>query len=536
MNEIVGGFAGRVRDTQLPAVMDWRAWLADRSYVNEKAHLVSNGLSTELLCFPSDMDAKKQPLLREKIDSAIEYATSFRDMGVLNLLLKMQPNQYNPSYYATLGLFLYFEDLCSQLRTHKTFLTAMREEGAERDPQTPVNREAYYEKTLHVIQKLGMGESAQRVLKEWYEHGSYTIHNDKHYVEGRELHGTYTRLASRISNLQDLLGINLCISYALANQAYIQGNPRGGYDRARYFLNGDKQELKWQVQVGNDIRAWRVNEKIHETFSESPVPHFSGPIALESILSQVPDETVELLCRRGYVLAYADRSTIDSIYPGEMGTALPGMKAKDCDVTRVSTASRLSRYRTIFLSNGRQRLDAMGQPVEEEPRIKSVRVAQSLIHETGHLIYGYLYSGKGEENRKTLNRLEDLVWDVHRALEKAVPPEMQQHSKILWQNTIAETVDLTSPLYGMYDSPPADTDTRVEEVICNLYGLMHTEFAGEGSILRNPPPGLECLKELAEEVDRVAKLALERCRKEHPDLPGQRQPSSVASSVSSSRR
>src|ERR1700733_6622584 len=58
--------------------------MGTRLYENEQGVYISNGLSTEMICFPSDR--LREDVLNNKIDNAISYATTMCDIPELNAL------------------------------------------------------------------------------------------------------------------------------------------------------------------------------------------------------------------------------------------------------------------------------------------------------------------------------------------------------------------------------------------------------------------------------------------------------------------
>jgi hypothetical protein len=103
--------------------------LSEKFYIDEKGTHVSNGLSTDLIVFPSDREPRRKRHLDGMIDYAMSYATTFKDVDELNALYVLPKTKVEPDYYVALGLYLYFADECSRLRPDTTFLTELRKAG-----------------------------------------------------------------------------------------------------------------------------------------------------------------------------------------------------------------------------------------------------------------------------------------------------------------------------------------------------------------------------------------------------------------------
>ncbi len=479
--------------------------LAGRTYIDEQGVLVSNGLSTELICFPSDVQMHRL-LLDEKIRNAISYSTAFKDIEEINALLCMPPE--DASHHLTLGLYMYLADECSRLNCPKTFLTAMREAGATLAGHENPDRKNLYDRTMQALDILGLKESHGKILSEWYSKGEFTVNGDRNWSEEKtkddyEMHGAYARLASVIESPQKFLSLNLAISYALGNKQNMQGLCASEAYNATAALTSQEGSKKIDSRIaeriasGMNTRADRIKERIEATFTTSqPLPPAEYKTAFANkMLSLLPDETLELLYRKGYMFAYTNNSNISTCYPKEN---LPAISLKNNHESRYSSGTRQSRYRMIFLSNG-NRMNA--QDIANDEALRAKVVSQTVLHESMHLMIGYL---SGEQKKRLQNSVETLGYELERH-PSDLPPGLL---KTIDTNTLAEVADFKSRLYYNYG-----WNEKWEEVACNLYGLMHAEYPDAQG--KNPLQDIPCFAPALAQIEQATKIALEQCRKDY---------------------
>lgn len=483
--------------------------MVGRFYVNEQATLVSNGLSTDVLCFPSDLHPSRSAVLKNKITDAISYATAFGDVRELNALFRMAPPEKQDGYL-TLGLFLYLEDECNRLGKKTTFLTAMREGGVNLDKWSVYDRKPYLQKAMKALRELGMDESYADLLHSWFKKGSYELHGELHCCEGEELVGTYAELASRISHEQEKLGMNKAISYALANKEHMQRlspeilPPEEALAMTKELLTEQGgRTIKNRIKRGDGIREQRIKDAIRGAGMQAPsaVPEKSRKDA-EAILSFLPDQALEILYREGYMFGYGEGNNIGGCYPQK---DLPDVTEKRNEDFRLGKALWFDRYRMVFLSDGKR----VSNDLEGNPGLRHQVVGQSLAHETMHLILSYL----SDEERLPLIAAVTAASEELKSRKDTLPEYAVQKLHTVDTNTLAEAMDYTSRLYVNYGKLPPDT--RWQEVACNAFGLLHAEYPDPA---QNPflheREGLKSLPALKQEMEKALELALAKCREE----------------------
>lgn len=506
-----------------PARREMIQALADHFYINEQATLVRNGLSTDLLVFPSDLLPAHRGFLDTKIQDAIAYATVFRDVDELDTLVLLPSPK--PDGYLTLGLFLYMEDECNRLGKKKTFLTAMREAG-EIHPNNTENRNIALERTLAALDILGMRKSHGHIIEEWFNHGTYTINEVTHCTKDGALVGAYAKLASTISRQQGTFGMNKAISYALGNKDHI----REGMDATKLYAlteNREKPVIEACITAGEREREARIREKIGET----SIPSFAGVYTensdIKSILSLLPDAALEVLYNSGYTCAYANHENISRCYPEKR---LPGVSEESYRVMSISKGGRQSRYRVLFLSNG------IRDDLEENDALRHQVIAQTMCHEIMHMAVALLAYDKTDktymtENEEILKKEIEAVSKEIAQKKETLPEYFHQKMRTMNANTLEEILDCEAEYYRGSPKMSPDgfqkyigyierdgvtgepiKDTRWEEVVCNLYGLMHTEFPMDADV-NNPYNALPSLKHLAEHVEEIMEQAREESRK-----------------------
>ena len=574
----MNGFAQRIADERSPSSneADVRKALAKQLIDNgqfligEQPKVVRNRLSTDLLVFPSDLNASHSDLLNEKINSAIEYAASFTDVERLNAL-QYFPGAYKPGedaqgrWYLTLGLYLYFADECSRKNPQTTFLTALREADASLPGDAGFNPIKLATKFVRALEITGIESHTNlNILEDWFRTGTYTIAGNLHRATGEkgEVEGAYAQLArhlvSEYHHLHEkgiIVGVDEAISYALGNKEHMRQLQRDEEtrlngeappkteeeiqkecDKAAYrhleeTLNSTQGLLAEHVTKGNDVRRQRIRDIIHNResplFSQTEIAEAEQRqkdqrAVAEKILSHFPPEALELMLRERQTVVYDDHTDIRRIFPpGD----IPGQRREQSDTSRKSIAMRMERYRAAFFSNGYHK-DA--DTVTDD--IKYKRVAQSSLHELMHVAYGRMT----DEEKQHLGRLADKVSEELRFNDTRdfVMPDgyayfykfftaggkIPDRTETLEVRSLPEILDYKSNLYNGYrqdPEKPATLDTRREEVICNTFGFIHTEFnkrEDENNLVWHPPKELDAIREFAQAVDDTFKHVVERLR------------------------
>jgi hypothetical protein len=471
-----------------------------RFYVDEPTVLVRNGLSTDLLCSASDLfRTSRRQVLTEKVHDAMEYATAFTDVEELNALQYMPPEQ--PNDYLTLGLYLYLADECSRRCPDQTFLSALRAAKVSLDIDDVPDAQRFFERCQKALKILGMDDAEHMgVLQEWKDTGTYTLHGERNYSDDDGVKGTYAELAANICQRQKYLGMNLAISYALGNKHEVENLSAEEMLADARRAADNTQIVDRRIARGFDIREDQlINCMLEATRSLPPAPdnatsQWAGTRA-RAILQWLPDNALEVLDRERYICAYADAPVIGTVYPAENP---PGIKNEDEKDVRNNKGQWLSRYRTIFMSNGYRQ---QAGDIDADPTLKSAVAAQTLMHEVMHMAIAAL----PDEKRKQL-KAEVEEFSAQLISQEKLPDYFGQRLRTIDTNTLTEVLNTKSRLYLNYSN-------KWEEVACNAYGLMHSEFNAKGSLsserpFQNPPKGLESLTLLAQHLDNVMDEAL----------------------------
>jgi hypothetical protein len=400
------------------------------------------------------------------------------------------------------------------LKTKTTFLSALREADATLKPDEDYVRDVLLGKTLKALTLLGMDEQHKDVVRQWAQSGSFMIGNEWQGLDEQgNFQGAYARLAHAMSKQQRFVGMNLPISYALGNKEYAQNVSQqemlaATRDRVNsHCANPAHSEILACIRRGDAIREERIRARIEEKVPlplEDEAHRQDARKDARGILSYLPDTALKLLAYEDYTLAYADNQNINPLVPKER---LPGI-----NVNLTSTAGyRQGRYNTIFLSNGwHKNPDILLQ--DESLRYKSP--AQTLLHETMHIAMSYMF--KTETGRKESQALKQALDDVNTDLFKAGkrPPEyLQNYLDTINSNTFLQIISPENKSYNDYNKK--GDDTRWQEVVCNLYGLIHTEYPYPGTGKNNPYLDIPSLGVLAEKINAYAGHAFKLCRTEH---------------------
>jgi hypothetical protein len=483
-----------------------------RFYVDEQAVLVRNGLSTDLLCSRSDLSPARKSLLTEKIHDAMEYATAFTDVEELNALQYIAPSPV-PNYYLTLGLYLYFADECSRLQTPMSFLSALREAKVALTIDDKPDADNFFQRCQKALEILGIADDRHMaILREWKERGTYSIQGDPHCnSEDGAVQGAYARLAREICRRQRYLGMNMAISYALGNKQVMAGSTPDDMIRITRETLQDTHLIDQRIHDGMRIREDRLSTSMQNVLQALPVdggvvlPVVSASRA-RPIVEWLPDTALKIFEHERTVCYYADAPYIGTVYPAE---DLPGLPHAGGDDVRHNKGQWLKRYRTIFMSNGYRQ-----QPgdIAGDPQLKSAVAAQTLLHEITHMAIDILPQDRKDRLREKAAALSTQI------RSQTLPDAYHQRLRTLDSNSLAEVMDEKSRLYTNYSN-------SWEEVACNTYALMHTEFAAQGGLsnllpFTQPPAGLEALADYGREVSQAVEDALVLMQQK-PEAPSQ---------------
>ncbi len=481
--------------------------VSSRFYVDEPTALVRNGLSTDLLCSPSDLQPLRRNVLTEKIHDAMEYATAFTDVEELNALQYLPTTAKRPDYYLTLGLFLYFEDEASRhapvhAAQGHSFQAALRNARMSLDIDDKPDSEQLYERCVKALSDLGMDEPKYKaILQQWKQSGTYMLEGEMHAPHGDgEVKGTYAELARQICQRQKYLGMNLAVSYALGNKEHVCSmNADDAFAMARQATR-TPAIIESRIKHGFDMREELIITKMVEAVRQLPdqnalAAHHSISRAKE-ILSWVPDAALEILDHERYICSYADASTIEKNYPKDDLPGLPHDVEKD---VRGNKGQWLKRYRTIFLSNGYRQKHG---DIDASSHLKSMVAAQTLLHETMHLAINALPDDKYNQLQKEIS-LMAIQLREHR---DELPAYFNQYLQTIDTNTLFEVLNDESRLYKNYSN-------QWEEVACNMYGLMHTEFDINNPSIPHSPfrdgvGSVDLLKKTSDHIEELVNEAL----------------------------
>lgn len=446
----------RISGHQAPTRAEMTAKLLSRFYSDEQAHLATNGLSTEILVFPSDLLMQNSKTLAIKMRQSLDYATRALDIYPLNALRHVAGNDADPLTFR--ALFLALSEEANRLGKPMSFLTALRKAGASLASDEPYNATRLANRVKDALSLLDM-QSYAPLIDSWQKRGTFTLHNE---FNGRdpntgEYCGSYVALAHAINHGHSS-GLNHTISFILGNKLRIEGeNPQTMLSMARHYA-GNPASMRERIMRGDNSRADTLHQAIDSLNIASPPTASSS--AGSAILSYLPDSAIELLWREGYSIAHTSHGNdISSIYPKD---DLPGISRADNLSAREGKALCQQRYHTIFLSHGHR----LNPHDIDNPALTAQIAAQSLCHETAHLAFAHLSEEQKLPLREAIARLSS-------ELNKLPPQELlDTPCTTIDTNSLYELLDEHSRHYANY----RQNGSAWEEVACNLLGLLHTEY------------------------------------------------------------
>ncbi len=506
-----------------------RTSLIDRILANgqfvaqERAKVFSNGLSTDIMVFPPDLLPEHQASLDEKIKAATVYAAKFHDIDQLNALWhvpgRCPAEKLTERWNLTLGLYLYFSDECSRIRSPVTFLTALRDAGLHAGEN--FEPEQLYEKVRGAMQVAGI-DSAENVgiLQEWHKTGRYSIQGHLHRFEGEHVQGAYAKLAKALMKpyrhlFKDgrAMGVNRAVSYVLGHKQneLEDKSPEEIYADVMQIARSDAQ-IEHYVSDGHEMR-----DEVMRDIMRKKTPQGAEAEAIRAkqkewepmkrdVLASYPDTALRLLLLTKQTMAYSDAGNIRQIYPkGPIaGLNIKDVRLKGRKNPRNGSGARFLRYPVMLFANGYH-------PEDASRELNNMRLVQSSLHELMHV-------AQANMDKAT----EAMLYDHVTALETAALPEKDAKLQTLDRNSLSEVLLASSELYKGYKAigdragkTALTHEIRNDEILCNLYGLMHSEFAN-----RADPNNPVCngkypaVTQLAEALDAafdqtVARMAVE---------------------------
>jgi hypothetical protein len=509
-------------------------------YENEQGVLVTNYLSTEVICFPSDRYQlpEHQSMLEDKIHKAIDYATNLQDIAELNALQYLATTTEHrapPHGVLTLGLYLYLADEASRRNTSKSFLTAMREAHAELAVGEGFEWNVLDGKAKKALEILQFGNAPNQCLDEWYDEkktgtlGSFTVAGNKNCKDAEgHIHGAYAHLAEQILQMvpgntkKDLeygKGLSLAISYAVANRPKLQGKTEK--EMLDFTRNVSEEEIKALVQAGIEERTKRIKKNITEQVPFPDQPKKTE--CMDQILKFLPDKALEVFYREGYSCAYSDAVSLYNCYPRDNVSGVSILN--NYAARNVNSGIRDRHHGILFMCNGgRQNIPE----VRANPGLRFECAGQTLAHEIMHIMIETLTQEKGyiEELKeavgavaKEMNMPDEKIPDALKQTLYTIPPFLLEKGEPDDAPRKPRTLQSAmNPEWGLYKGYAEEC--RWEEVVCNAYGLMCTEY-GEGKFpgknpFREELPGCASLKKLADIIRKDVEVAYDRCCQKHP--------------------
>lgn len=463
-----------------------------RFYRNERTHLVSNGLSTEILILPSDLLPSNKERLNTKIRHGMEYATRAVDIETANALKYVAGPEADSLTFR--ALFLYLSDECSRLNKPKSLLTALRDAGVGLAPENGYWAADIRPTVMKALKDLGMAESHGYVIDEWYDKNSFHIgaeYNGK-CSDSEQYTGTYVALAEAINHIQNSDGLNHAISYILGNRLTIGGESQERMLERAYEYATNPAELRNRIRMGEGMRIDTLMEVIAKLELDVPEPSPEQAQATKTfaqdICRHVPDPVLELLALQEYSIAYADNKNIASVYPEN---DLPGVSERLNKSSRDSVGLRQGRFHMIFTSNG-----ARKDPADlSDPHLKPLICANTICHEAVHIGF---HSLSEEEKTKTFEHMDAL----QQALKHAPPnPLLDDDLKVMDWSSLREIADFDH--YRSYakinenDKPETiewkmkhSVAQRKEEALCETFAVLSCELKDKRQALCELMPEL----------------------------------------------
>ncbi|NDF11674.1 MAG: hypothetical protein EB060_02520 [Proteobacteria bacterium] len=485
---------------------------AAERFTTGPSRLILNN-STAVLLVPADFNPERSRIFIEKIWMALEYATAFVDDDNLNALQYLPPEAGN--HYMTLGLYLYLADACSHLNRDMTILRAMRTAEAGLKIDDEVDRDRLLTKVLSALDQAKLLDDQKRVVTEWAQTGAYTIAGERHFANNGDVYGSYAELARDIAMRQQILGMNLPISYALGNKPYAE-QFESDTDALKYttYMVKNKEDVSERIHTGGLLREYRMRRNAHAGFhdladmiDQSIFQHAEHQKLARAVFEHMPDDLLRLLITQRYHVVYTPSKNISDILPEGN---LPGLSPKGTEETRGSKGARLDRYYTLFMSHG---LDKH----EDKPRVftsdeeSNLTLAQTGIHELVHVAIDIMnkHVPGGVDRNAELMELASALGKAVR--EEAADPMMTQMLTTIDTNNLSQVLNSLSGLYENYRKKKPDTSR--EEVVCNAYALYCTELKGKQDSL--PEKTRAAFTALVEEVAAVVKRVNEHSGEEH---------------------
>lgn len=453
--------------------------------------------------------SKRQDWLRQKIEMAIEYPVAGEDLVVLNKISQIRPKEHHGKHYLTYALYLYLAGLVTvhpnnagSNGRHLSFLDACKESGFI----NPYDLTDDEQKFARVLQKLGLWNLTdlngnfyiQNLLTEWKNKGTFTVvglsaanagaieetKEGQRFITG----GEYLNLAIILSvPTSPVMETNNCVSFLVAVKEEV-ANLSTAQEREQQMLKiihaaANSQNIAMRyVKRGDEIIFRRVMNAIKVEFGETEITELNDEQRqksrgnFRSFLQILPESALKILYYTNQSIAHTEDADLRNVMPKGK---IPGSTEVESEASRKSQGMYDRRFKVLFAASGKHLTNADDRDTHLQKK------KMTTLHETLHIAFGVNGANSfGDDFDDLKLRVQQLGEDclgVFYKLRKTLrtKPEILDQKSMLLDRSLSDILNPRTT-YDKYSNdvvPGNLLPNRCEEILANIWGLIHTEFS-----------------------------------------------------------
>lgn len=476
--------------------------------------------TTAILLQPNDF--LRFGKLDKKIEEAAKWPLSSFDFPIIEQLSKIRADvTSHDKMYIVLALYMYLADLVTIYPNQKglTFLEACRRSGFLINDGASIRS-----KFEDALENLGLTELCYipQLVEEWEKNGTFKItglppfdrpaETDIFSANGEnvpiESKGVYSVLARTLAlnkaegEFSPVMLMNNCIAYVQYVKDSFQylGSEEERLEavlRHATISSKNPQLAMDTARRGHDLRRSKLKDEArtyYKALTQDYDKDKEGSF-FSAIFSELSDDVIAIYHNVGIEIIYSEAAGLSEVYPQKN---LPGYDDTTTNTSRNSKGLNLSRFKIAMFSN--DDLD-----INLSPEKKFSKLLHTISHEAFHIASGsngvlnldfsQEFSALLERRKAIYSKAPKVFANLSSNTSDAVSSIIDTHMDSLGY-TFRQIIDIS-----YYKGYPRRLE-KIEEMLCNLYGLTQVELASKElpNPLNSENLDLREVQELAKEL------------------------------------